>query len=80
MSIKIEGQSTVEIFKTNVSNQRLAKQIVYDLNQIYPDYLINFDLEDCDNVLRIEGNISIDIRGVLNYGKSNNIQIELINY
>ncbi len=71
---------TVEIFKTDIENQNLADQIVFDLNQLYPDYHINFDFEDCDNVLRIEANNGIDIPGVLNYGRLNNIKISLINY
>ncbi|OWW23365.1 hypothetical protein B4Q04_21220 [Zobellia sp. OII3] len=70
----------VEIFKTNVRNPLLADQIISGLNQLYPNYLINFDLEDCDKVLRIESNKSIDISGIISYGKSNNFQIELINY
>ena len=76
----IVNQSFVEIFKTNVSNQQLANQIVGDLKQLYPYYRINFDLEDYDKVLRIEGNNSIDILEILNYGKNHNIHIELINY
>lgn len=74
------AQTNVEIFKTNVNNQKLASKVVSDLNQLYPECHINFDLEDCDKVLRIESNNSIDILGILNNGKSNNIQIELINY
>ncbi|WP_335587280.1 hypothetical protein [Galbibacter orientalis] len=55
----------------------MANQIVSDLNQLYSDYQINFDLEDCDKVLRIESNNSIDILGVgcnaeKQYKKSNN--------
>ena len=57
-------QAIVEIFKTSVNNQQLANQIVSNLNQLYPDYQINFDLEDCDKVLRIESNNSIDIIGI----------------
>ena len=44
----------VEIFKTNVSDQQLANKIIMDLNQLFPDYNINFDLEDCDRILRID--------------------------
>ena len=71
-------QAIVEIFKTSVNNQQLANQIVSNLNQLYPDYHINFDLEDCDKVLRIESKNSIDILGILNFGKLNSIKIELI--
>ncbi|WP_374948424.1 hypothetical protein [Mucilaginibacter sp.] len=46
----------VEVFKTNVKGQRAAKKIINLLNQNWPVCRINFDLEDCDRVLRIEGN------------------------
>lgn len=72
------NRNIVEIFKTNVDSRKLASKIVTDLNQLYPNYHINFDLEDCDRVLRIEGNISIDMLGILNYSRNNNIQIVVI--
>ena len=68
----------VEIFKTNVNNQQLANRIIADLIHLYPNYRINFDLEDCDNILRIEDNDFIDILGVVDYGKKNNVKIKLI--
>ncbi|SHJ11532.1 hypothetical protein [Pseudozobellia thermophila] len=81
INAQINTTSTiVEIFKTNVGNQQLASKIVADLNQLYPEYRINFDLEDCDKVLRIESYNSIDVFGVLNYGKLNNLEIGLIEY
>ncbi|MDO6518989.1 hypothetical protein [Zobellia uliginosa] len=70
----------VEIFKTNVDNQQLANKIVTDLNQLYPEYHINFDLEDCDNILRIESCNKIDILIIMNYSKDHGIHIELIDY
>lgn len=69
---------TVEIFKTNVSNQQLANKIISDLNQLYPEYRFNFDLEDCDRILRVEGRQSIDISGILDYGKTNAIEVSFI--
>ncbi|HET8809404.1 MAG TPA: hypothetical protein VFM65_03975 [Flavobacteriaceae bacterium] len=46
----------VEIFKTNVTDQNLANLLIVYLQKNIPDCLINFDLEDKDNVLRISGN------------------------
>jgi len=77
--IKISS-TLVEIFKTNVNNRQLANIIIADLNQLYPEYHINFDLEDCDKVLRIESYTGIDILGILNYGSLNNLEINLIDY
>lgn len=78
-NIKV-SPSTVEIFKTDVNSEPLANEIVCGLNKLYPDCLISFDLEDCDKVLRIESNNAIDVFGVINYGKCNNIEISLIDY
>lgn len=77
--IKISS-TLIEIFKTNVNNPQLANKIIAELNQLYPEYRINFDLEDCDNVLRIESYIGIDILGILNYGNLNNLEVKIIDY
>lgn len=43
----------VEVFKTNVSNWNQANQLIRQIHQIFPGYRANFDLEDCDNILRV---------------------------
>ncbi len=51
----------IEVFKTNVVNKRAAKVILEEIGSHQPEYKCNFDLEDCDKVLRIEnsaGNIN----------------------
>jgi hypothetical protein len=45
----------VEVFKTNVKRDHQAKEIVDELLQHFPGSKINFDLKDCDKVLRIDG-------------------------
>lgn len=44
----------VEVFKTNITKQKKAEQIIEKLQQKFSGYKINFDLEDCDNILRVE--------------------------
>ena len=44
----------IEVFKTNIQSQYEAKVILEELNFQFPDYAINFDLEDCDKILRVE--------------------------
>ncbi|HOZ86205.1 MAG TPA: hypothetical protein PL029_00540 [Bacteroidia bacterium] len=44
---------TVEVFKTNVQAADAAQMIVESLNKRCPDSEINFDLEDCDHILRV---------------------------
>lgn len=45
----------VEVFKTNVNNKWSANWLVEKLQQHFPDHKINFDLDDCDKILRVEG-------------------------
>lgn len=45
----------VEVFKTNVENADESKVIIQQLHIHFPEYRINFDLDDCDRILRIEG-------------------------
>ena len=46
----------VEVFKTNVQEFSEAQKLVALLRRHFPDSKINFDLDDCDKVLRVEGN------------------------
>jgi len=45
----------VEIFRTNVENLIESQKIVETLKEKFPALKINFDLDDCDRVLRVEG-------------------------
>ena len=45
----------IEVFKTNVKKKSQAKEILAVLQQHFPCSKINFDLHDCDKILRIEG-------------------------
>lgn len=45
----------VEVFVTNVKRVAAAKEIVAVLRRNFPESKINFDLEDRDRVLRVEG-------------------------
>jgi len=44
----------VEVYKTNVQNHMQVKQLVFALHRQFPWYRVNFDLHDCDKILRIE--------------------------
>ncbi|TWI95098.1 hypothetical protein JN11_04527 [Mucilaginibacter frigoritolerans] len=46
----------IEVFKTNVENSKQAAALLYLLQDQLPSAEINFDLEDCDNILRVKGN------------------------
>ena len=48
----------VEVFKTNVQNGRQAAAMLKKLYELFPKCRINFDLTDCDKILRVEGTIA----------------------
>lgn len=61
----------VEVFKTNVQLDEEAATIAGRLSSLFPSIKINFDLDDCDKVLRIEGDnfIPCKVMEILNlYG------------
>ncbi|RYY37920.1 MAG: AraC family transcriptional regulator [Sphingobacteriaceae bacterium] len=45
----------VLVFRTNVSGQGKASDLVHSIRKLFPEYEVNFDLEDCENILRIKG-------------------------
>jgi hypothetical protein len=45
----------VEVFKTNVQKKAQSKQLLCALSDTFPSFKVNFDLSDCDKVLRVEG-------------------------
>lgn len=45
----------IAVFKTNVFTPEDAMQLVNVLKHHYPLSCINFDLHDCDKILRIDG-------------------------
>ncbi|MFD0766545.1 hypothetical protein ACFQZI_16920 [Mucilaginibacter lutimaris] len=45
----------IEVFKTNVRQKRVSKTLVKALTKQFPATKVNFDLDDCDKVLRVEG-------------------------
>jgi tRNA G26 N,N-dimethylase Trm1 len=44
----------IEVFKTNVETARQATALVTILCKHLPSAEINFDLEDCDSILRVK--------------------------
>lgn len=44
----------IEVFKTNVQIISDSISVIDTIKKQFPNYNINFDLEDCDKILRIE--------------------------
>ena len=43
----------VEVFKTNVADPELAKCLVDQIERNFTNCKVNFDLDDCDRILRV---------------------------
>ena len=58
----------VEVFETDVQQVYQANAILNELRKHFPESEINFDLDDCDKILRIEGLsfITDQVRELLN--------------
>lgn len=59
----------IEIFKTDVENAGQAETLVALLHYYLPSAEINFDLDDCDNILRVKDEkfCSLNIIQILAY-------------
>ncbi len=54
-SLRCISPQTVEVFKTNVHDLDTATVILEELRLRFPSSKINFDLDDCDKILRVAG-------------------------
>ena len=43
----------VEVFKTNVNEKHQAEVLVKQIQFLFHHYVANFDLHDCDKILRV---------------------------
>lgn len=67
----------VEVFKTNVRTIRQAKLIVEKLAEVFPEHKINFDLADCDKILRVQGDNILE-RKIITIVTSLNYNCEIL--
>lgn len=54
----------IEVFKTDVEDSTSAVKLLDHINTHFPAYQVNFDLSDCDRILRIK-----NARGVIEAGR-----------
>jgi len=46
----------IEVFKTNINCPEQAKLLVKEIHKTFAEYKANFDLDDCDKILRVVNN------------------------
>ena len=44
----------VEVFKTDVHDPGQAQMLTHEIHHQFADYRANFDLDDCDKILRVQ--------------------------
>lgn len=63
-----ENMRIVEIFRTNIQSVKDADKVIRSLLALYPTCKINFDLEDEENILRVEAiGFGIQTDRIVNY-------------
>jgi hypothetical protein len=67
----------IEVFKTNVQDTETAKALVQKLLGHFPNSKINFDLHDCDKILRVEGATIYDEK-ITEFLNSNGFHCEIL--
>jgi hypothetical protein len=67
----------IEVFKTNVQEIEQSKIIVTKLLEHFPNSNINFDLEDCDRILRVHA-LSISNSQIIDLLDSYGYQCEVL--
>ena len=67
----------VEVFKTNVEEVELSELLIQQLASQFPGSLINFDMDDCDKILRVEA-LSIMPEKIIQILNSNGYSCEVL--
>ena len=67
----------VEIFKTNVEELSESKSLLQKLLAHFPEHKINFDLNDWDKILRVQGE-DISVEKIIQLLNKENYQCKVL--
>lgn len=69
----------IEVFKTNVDDRGHADLLLCQIHQIFHGYQANFDLDDCDKILRVKCTIgSVESYHIINLVRSFGCHAEVL--
>lgn len=68
----------IEVFKTDVVHPALAGYIIELIEERFQNCRVNFDLADCDHVLRIASNKPVDPEEIVLMLKKEGVSIEVL--
>ncbi len=69
----------IEVFKTDVKNKIEANKVTKILHQNFSEARINFDLTDCDKILRVDGIEASQIHSIVSNLTMLGIKCETLN-
>jgi hypothetical protein len=55
----------VDVFRTDVADRHSAQLLIELIHVPFPEYLVSFDLEDREKILRVQSETPIDIDGLV---------------
>jgi hypothetical protein len=67
----------VEVFKTNVVHTDVAQAVIENLRSQFPQSRINFDLSDCDRILRVEAE-NVCCERIIEVVRASGYQVEIL--
>jgi len=67
----------IEVFATNIVAVQMAEQVREKMQYSFPGTRINFDIDDCDHILRIEGR-SFCVTEILQWLKCQGVMARLL--
>ena len=67
----------IEIFKTNVEDVSQSKLLLQKLSRHFPNHKINFDLDDWDKILRVQGK-DISVEKIIQLLNKENYQCKVL--
>jgi hypothetical protein len=68
---------SVEVFRTTVPDHAGASVICGVIRERFPAWVVNFDLDDCDRVLRIKGE-GISASLIIDCVRANGFECEML--
>lgn len=69
----------VEVFRTDVNEAEHARILLLEIKQRFNQYEVNFDLEDCDRILRVKSCTGlVDVPGLIGLFKGYGYTAEIL--
>jgi 50S ribosomal subunit-associated GTPase HflX len=69
----------IEVFKTNLEDPKDADWLIQLISTSFPGYQVNFDLEDCDRIMRVKcEHLVVDVKHLILILKDRGFEAEVL--